>query len=169
MHRESSLDIFRLKQDFEYFREETEKFYDKEINSRTYKGISGGFGSYAQRGGQKSMQRLHFPGGRITKEQMGFIMIAKWCGYSIFLICCLHRRLDLPAGDYGFPENTSSCGTHQTGMLGLRGAIKKADGKAQNASWLFMGGWRHPGQRAYCKIGLQALARLVCRFTQKQR
>lgn len=114
MYREGSLDIFRLKQDFEYFREETEKFYDKEIDSRTYKGISGGFGSYSQRGGQKSMQRLRFPGGRITKEQMGFIAqaVEKYGIDLLHLTTCqtvqLHNldcstvcRLSREALDYG--------------------------------------------------------------------
>ena len=43
------------------------------MDSKTYKGISGGFGSYAQRGGKASMLRLRMPGGVMTKEKLGFI------------------------------------------------------------------------------------------------
>lgn len=62
------------KEDYREFIEATRKFYQKEIDVRTYKGISGGFGSYAQRGGQASMLRLRTPGGRITMEKLAFIV-----------------------------------------------------------------------------------------------
>lgn len=39
------------KEDYKEFDEATEKFYRGEMDAKTYKGISGGFGSYAQRGG----------------------------------------------------------------------------------------------------------------------
>ena len=39
------------KEDYKEFDEATEKFYKGEVDAKTYKGISGGFGSYAQRGG----------------------------------------------------------------------------------------------------------------------
>lgn len=55
------------------FKEMTEKFYRKEIDTKTYKGYSGRFGSYAQRGGQASMLRLRMSGGRITKEKLKFV------------------------------------------------------------------------------------------------
>ena len=38
------------KEDYKEFDEATEKFYKGEVDAKTYKGISGGFGSYAQRG-----------------------------------------------------------------------------------------------------------------------
>ena len=44
--------------DLKEFDEMTDKFYKKEINVAQYKGFSGGFGSYAQRGGGASMLRL---------------------------------------------------------------------------------------------------------------
>lgn len=60
--------------DLKEFDEMTDKFYKKEINVAQYKGFSGGFGSYAQRGGGASMLRLRLTGGEITKEQLSFIV-----------------------------------------------------------------------------------------------
>ena len=62
-----------FKADLKDFREMTEKFYAKEVSVKDYKGFSGGFGSYAQRGGEASMLRLRMPGGRITKEKLKFL------------------------------------------------------------------------------------------------
>ena len=62
-----------FKADLKDFREMTEKFYAKEVSVKDYKGFSGGFGSYAQRGGEPSMLRLRMPGGRITKEKLKFL------------------------------------------------------------------------------------------------
>ena len=56
--------------------EMTEKFYAKEVSVKDYKGFSGGFGSYAQRGAEASMLRLRMPGGRITKEKLKFLVDA---------------------------------------------------------------------------------------------
>lgn len=61
------------KKDLEYFHEKTQLFYQGELSKNEYKGISGAFGSYAQRGGKASMLRLRLTGGRITKDQLGFI------------------------------------------------------------------------------------------------
>ena len=54
------------KADLEEFREKTRQFYAGELDKGAYKGFSGGFGSYAQRGGKASMLRLRMPGGRIS-------------------------------------------------------------------------------------------------------
>lgn len=62
-----------FREDLAGFREMTDKFYAKEISVKEYKGFSGGFGSYAQRGGKASMLRLRLPGGRLTKEKLRFI------------------------------------------------------------------------------------------------
>lgn len=59
--------------DIEEFREATNAFYEKNLSVAAYKKISGGFGSYAQRGGESGMLRLRLTGGRITKEQLKFI------------------------------------------------------------------------------------------------
>lgn len=65
-----------FKEDLKDFREMTEKFYAKEVSVKDYKGFSGGFGSYAQRGAEASMLRLRMPGGRITKEKLKFLIDA---------------------------------------------------------------------------------------------
>ena len=52
----------------------TDKFYAKEVSVKEYKGFSGGFGSYAQKGGEASMLRLRLPGGRLDKEKLKFIV-----------------------------------------------------------------------------------------------
>ncbi len=57
-----------FRDDIAQFREMTEKFYANEVSVKEYKGFSGGFGSYAQKGGTASMLRLRLPGGRIDKE-----------------------------------------------------------------------------------------------------
>lgn len=61
------------KEDYRQFEQATEQFYGGEIDAKTYKGISGGFGSYAQRGGKASMLRLRMPGGVMTKEKLAFV------------------------------------------------------------------------------------------------
>lgn len=61
------------KEDLGEFREKTREFYAGELDKAAYKGFSGGFGSYAQRGGTASMLRLRMPGGRITKDKLKFI------------------------------------------------------------------------------------------------
>ncbi|MCI8623215.1 MAG: nitrite/sulfite reductase [Provencibacterium sp.] len=40
----------------------------------------------------------------------------------------------------------SSCGTHQTGVIGFRGAVKQVEGKAQPAFTLYVGGEQRQGQ-----------------------
>lgn len=62
-----------FRRDLAEFREMTERFYAKEVSVKEYKGFSGGFGSYAQKGGEASMLRLRLPGGRLTKEKLKFI------------------------------------------------------------------------------------------------
>ena len=64
----------KFKEELTLFKETTEKFYNKEIDVKTYKGFSGKYGSYAQRGGNASMLRLRMSGGRITKEKLKFVI-----------------------------------------------------------------------------------------------
>ena len=63
----------RWKQDYKAFDEAAHKFFTNEMDAKTYKGISGGFGSYAQRGGQLSMLRLRHSAGRMDKKRLAFI------------------------------------------------------------------------------------------------
>ena len=46
-----------------------EKFDKGEIDRKAYKGISGGFGSYAQRDPSKHMLRLRMAGGNLTEKR----------------------------------------------------------------------------------------------------
>ena len=63
-------EIFR--KDIEIFAEKIRAFEAGEIDRKTYKSISGGFGSYAQREGGH-MLRLPMAGGRLTKERLRFL------------------------------------------------------------------------------------------------
>lgn len=72
-HYTNHLHLRKFREDLAEFREMTRKFYRKEISVPEYKHISGGFGSYAQRGGGASMLRLRLTGGEITREMLDFI------------------------------------------------------------------------------------------------
>ena len=56
------------------FKAKTMAFVNKEISIKDYKGYSGGFGSYAQRGGNAFMLRLRMNQGRLTKDKLQFIV-----------------------------------------------------------------------------------------------
>lgn len=60
--------------DLEEFREKTLKFHKKEMSVAEYKKFSGGFGSYAERGGESHMLRLRMAGGQITKDRLKYIV-----------------------------------------------------------------------------------------------
>ena len=60
------------KQDLPAFREKTAAFYAGALDKAAYKGFSGLYGSYAQRGGQASMLRLRMTAGRVTPEKLAF-------------------------------------------------------------------------------------------------
>ena len=68
------------KADLPAFREKTESFYAGTLDKNAYKGFSGLYGSYAQKGGQASMLRLRMTAGRVTKEKLKFVAdsIRKW-------------------------------------------------------------------------------------------
>lgn len=56
------------------FEEKTIAFHNGEMNVKEYKGFSGRFGSYAQRGGKKHMLRLRMTAGRMPLEKLSFIV-----------------------------------------------------------------------------------------------
>lgn len=88
--------------DLDMFREKTLQFHKGKINVAEYKKISGGFGSYAQRGGKKHMLRLRMAGGRLTKERLKFIVdcCEKYQIDRIKLTTCQSVQLhDLEASD----------------------------------------------------------------------
>lgn len=60
--------------DLEEFRDKTMKFHNGEIKVPEYKGFSGGFGSYAQRGAKTHMLRMRMAGGRLTQERIKTIL-----------------------------------------------------------------------------------------------
>ena len=60
--------------DLAEFREKTMQFHNKKLSVAEYKGFSGGFGSYAERGGDTHMLRLRMAGGQLTKERLKFIV-----------------------------------------------------------------------------------------------
>lgn len=54
------------------FEEKTSQFYNGNLSQGDYKGFSGFYGSYAQRGGKANMLRLRMTAGCVTKEKMDF-------------------------------------------------------------------------------------------------
>ncbi|MDO4337251.1 MAG: nitrite/sulfite reductase [Eubacteriales bacterium] len=68
------MQIEEWKQEYKEFETVTRQFYTGEVSTKDYKGFSGGFGSYAQRGGTASMLRLRFPGGRISQDKLAFVV-----------------------------------------------------------------------------------------------
>lgn len=60
--------------DLEEFRKNLKAFDEGEVTVAQYKGMSGGFGSYAQRGGKRHMLRLRLPGGVLSKNKLKFIV-----------------------------------------------------------------------------------------------
>ncbi|MDO5783712.1 MAG: nitrite/sulfite reductase [Eubacteriales bacterium] len=55
------------------FVEKSKAFYAGEMSKGDYKGFSGLYGSYAQRGGKAGMLRLRMTAGRVTKEKLAFV------------------------------------------------------------------------------------------------
>lgn len=55
------------------FNEKTAAFYAGTLSKNDYKGFSGFYGSYAQRGGSSSMLRLRMSAGRVTREKLKFV------------------------------------------------------------------------------------------------
>ncbi len=56
------------------FREAEKRFFSGEMSAKDYKGISGRFGSYAQKGGERGMIRLRMCGGHMDKDKLDFIV-----------------------------------------------------------------------------------------------
>ena len=67
-----SVDPQSFKPDLGLFREKTREFYAGEMDKGAYKGFSGYYGSYAQKGGKANMLRLRMPAGQVTKERLAF-------------------------------------------------------------------------------------------------
>lgn len=65
--------VRKFKSELPAFKEMTEKFYNGEMTVKEYKGFSGRYGSYAQRGANANMLRLRLSGGCIDKDKLKFI------------------------------------------------------------------------------------------------
>ena len=63
-----TIDPQSWKRDLPEFKEKTEAFYAGELDKGAYKGFSGFYGSYAQKGGKASMLRLRMTAGRDRKS-----------------------------------------------------------------------------------------------------
>ncbi len=61
------------KTDLPEFCEKTRDFYAGKMDKGSYKGFSGRYGSYAQKGGAASMLRLRMTAGCVSKEKLAFI------------------------------------------------------------------------------------------------
>lgn len=68
-----TVDIQTWKAELPAFKEKSKAFYAGEISKNEYKGFSGFFGSYAQKGGKAGMLRLRMPAGRVTKAKLAFV------------------------------------------------------------------------------------------------
>lgn len=62
-----------FEQSYPEFEEACHAFFRQELPANKYKGISGRFGSYAERGGKSGMVRMRFSGGSISKAQIQFL------------------------------------------------------------------------------------------------
>lgn len=94
--------------------------FDKgEIDRKTYKGVSGGLGSYAQRDQAEHMLRLRLPGGRLTPERLQFLaeIVEKEQVARIKLTTCETIQLhDLSAAQVpGIIEAAIGCGIYTKG------------------------------------------------------
>ena len=63
----------KIRSQFPVFQEAARAFYAKELAPGKYKGTSGKFGSYGERGANSSMLRLRFSGGAISQTHMAFL------------------------------------------------------------------------------------------------
>lgn len=111
------------------FREIGHKFENKEISSSEFKGISGGMGVYAHRGGEEFMIRLRIPSGILNVNQLKLIykfakdknldsvhtttrQAIQLHGLSIDEVCdimeeSLHNDIYTRGGGGNFPRNVS--------------------------------------------------------------
>lgn len=67
------LDPKAWKPELDEFRAKTDAFYAGQMEKTAYKGFSGYFGSYAQRGAAASMLRLRMPAGRVSGPRLAFV------------------------------------------------------------------------------------------------
>ena len=78
----------RLIADYPKFEDMTHKFYKKELSIADYKGQSGAYGSYAERGANTGMSRWRFNGGRMTREHMQFLTCNMYISLPVHAYKC---------------------------------------------------------------------------------
>ena len=87
------------KEELQEFQEKTRAFYAGDLSLKDYKGFSGLFGSYAQKGGERSMLRLRMPAGCVSKERLKWTveMIRRYHVPRVHVTTCQTIQLhDLP-------------------------------------------------------------------------
>lgn len=96
---------------FDKFREANAGFVRGEIGVREYKGISGRYGSYAQRGRTKHMVRLRLAGGDISKERLRFIAdrIARYNVGMVHVTTCQAVQLHDLSGEQACDLAEEAC------------------------------------------------------------
>ena len=88
-----------LKKETENLEEKIREFDEGTLDRKSYKGFSGGFGTYAQREPGQHMLRLRLPGGQLGTEQLKFLadVIAEYGIQKLKLTTCetiqLHNLL----------------------------------------------------------------------------
>ncbi|MDO4475210.1 MAG: nitrite/sulfite reductase [Lachnospiraceae bacterium] len=96
------------------FHEKTDAFYAGDLDKGAYKGFSGLYGSYAQKGGKASMLRLRMSAGRVTREKLAFVSdsIRRYdVKKAHFTTCQCIQLHDLqPAQVYPIMENALDAG-----------------------------------------------------------
>ena len=65
--------VEEYRKELEVFCEKTKAFYAGEVSIVEYKGFSGYYGSYAQRGAKASMLRLRMTAGEMDQEKLAFV------------------------------------------------------------------------------------------------
>lgn len=109
-----TVDVQSWKLELPAFKEKTDAFYSGELSKGDYKGFSGFYGSYAQKGGKASMLRLRMTAGRVTKEKLAFVAesIRKYQVTKAHFTTCQTIQLhDLqPEQVYGIMEEALDAG-----------------------------------------------------------
>ena len=93
---------YRIKNEIQEFRETVNKFFNKELSVKDFKGMSGGFGCYAQRGGNAMMLRLRMTAGVLSKDKMHFTarrMVEYGIKRAHFTTCSTIQLHDLSADE----------------------------------------------------------------------
>jgi ferredoxin-nitrite reductase len=95
------MDAERWASDYGRFCEATDRFYSGQMTVKEYKGISGGMGSYAQRGAAKGMVRLRMAGGRLTRERLDLVCdcIERYSPETVHFTTCQSVQLHGLDGD----------------------------------------------------------------------